>query len=214
MMSAHQELCKAILDSDVGRVHHLIQADDVNVNAKGPCDHRPLSLALKMRSAEVARALLQHGADVEASEIDDPTVGRNTILDGAFAEAAFMDEPERLSILLDAGLSVDYCNHDGWTLLARAAWNSVALTKWLLDRGADANVPSKGGWTPLMCAVNAAVSRLAGEEIREVVTLLVDAGADVRASNVRGESAAEVLDRQSTIDARLKEQLRDLLRLK
>jgi ankyrin repeat protein len=197
-MSA-SEFCEAVAAGDNSLVNELLARTDVAIDAKCPEGRLPLAIALRANSVPLVRSLLQHGADVEAVEIEhDPTVTGNTILDGVFVEATHLDEPQKLILLLDAGLSVNYQTRKGWTLLTQAVWNSVAVTRLLLDRGADPNLSGADGWTPLMCAVNIDVGSLRSDDIEGVVQLLRSAGAQSDARNTKGETAEDILKRQIT----------------
>ncbi len=66
----------------------------------------------------------------------------------------------------------------GWTCLHFAADNDhLAICRLLIDKGAQVDAKSSGGWTPLHYA--------AGRNV-EIVRLLCDSGADVEARNNDG----------------------------
>jgi ankyrin repeat protein len=96
---------------------------------------------------EVARLLIEHGADV-----NQPGARGASPLLGAVSSQSGLALPE---LLLAHGAAIDAQCNDGWTPLMHAAhwdarWNE--LSQWLLDRGADPNHISHDDWTPLMLA--------------------------------------------------------------
>jgi len=94
---------------------------------------------------------------------------------------AVIGQTKRAADLIKKGAEV---NRLGWTPLHYAASKGHADTvKLLLANKAIANAPSPDGTSPLMMAA------YAGSE--EVVRILLNAGADVTARNLRGEDAAD-----------------------
>lgn len=127
--------------------------------------------------AASVRALLRHGADVNAQPAIGP--GPAFIFGGgrsALMWAAYRGDVAILKILIEAGADV---NAEGLlgTPLAQAAWADQAdAARFLLDRGARVNQASHGdGYTALHWA--------ASTEERDVtlVKLLLDRGADANA---------------------------------
>ena len=93
-------------------------------------------------------------------------------------------------MLLDAGVEVNARYGNGLTALMWAAGhtNDVPVregeetVRRLLDRGADIALTDDRGWTALMIA--------AERGHKEIVTLLLSAGADPKARGLNGETAA------------------------
>jgi len=102
-----------------------------------------------------------------------------------------------LEFLLRSGAQVDLVSEDrGSTALFDSAMGRhKSLVKALIDAGADVNMPSKGGQTPLVVVVGA------GDE--EIVELLVKAGADPNIEDSLGVSARKyaALFKKSTMIA-------------
>lgn len=159
----------------------------------------PLATAAEQSDAKAVRALLDQGADVNASQPDGMT---------ALHWTAYHDNLELAQTLVEARAAVSVTNRYGVTPLALACQNgNGALVELLLAHGADPNTPLPGGETALMTAartgrlgpvlallkkgadVNARERRgqtplmwAAAEGHAQVVSALIDAGADVNAS--------------------------------
>ena len=119
----------------------------------------PLHLA---HSEEVARFLIEHGADVNAR---DGEYGMTPLFNQGIAVCRF---------LVEKGADVNARDEYMKTPLHVAAnWNKKELADFLLSHGADVNARDASGWTPLHWA--------AFEGGPEVAELLVSHGADTRA---------------------------------
>jgi ankyrin repeat protein len=135
----------------------------------------PPSLIDAARSADrdVIRALLQKGANVNATEPDGTT---------ALHWASYRDDLEGADLLIRAGAKVNATNDLGATPLWTASLNgSAAMVKRLLAAGADPNKALLAGETPVMVA-----SRSGNPE---VVEQLLAKGANVNATGARGQTA-------------------------
>ena len=163
-----------------------------------------LVTAVAAQDTQTAQALLAEGVDVNASRADGVT---------ALLWAAHWDDLDMTGRLLRAGANVNAADDHGVTPLARASENgSTAMVEKLLAAGADANAAQRSGLTPLMTAsrtgnvvvveallrsgaeVNATTGETAstalmwavGEPHRDIVTVLLAAGADPRTSTLKG----------------------------
>ena len=93
---------------------------------------------------EAVRALVQQGADVNATQPDGMT---------ALHWAARRDDVETATLLLKSGAKAEAATRYGVLPLYLASVNgSVAMLDLLLKAGADVNAVSAGGETPLMTA--------------------------------------------------------------
>lgn len=94
--------------------------------------------------------------------------------------AAFNDDPDIITALLDAGADIEARDKEwGATPLHWAAWsnNNPAIVIALLDGGADLNVRDEADSTPLHAAAEHSNNP-------EVIAMLLDAGADVHARDM------------------------------
>ncbi|MDB5969729.1 MAG: ankyrin repeat protein [Hydrocarboniphaga sp.] len=92
-------------------------------------------------------------------------------------------ECDKIEPALKSGLPINgFDNLDQTPLIAAVSQNQVACVKQLIARGADVNLADHAGWSPLIHAAYFG----SGEEL---LSLLVDHGANVNAQNNRGLTA-------------------------
>ena len=104
---------------------------------------------------------------------------RNKWGDSALMVAALNGQEKAVRYLRGKGGEV---NSAGWTALHYAAVNGhAAVAKYLLDQGANPVAASPNGVSPLMMA--------ARENKNDVVTVLLEYGADLAQKNDKGETA-------------------------
>ncbi|HLG97401.1 MAG TPA: ankyrin repeat domain-containing protein [Bryobacteraceae bacterium] len=170
---------------DLTKVRYLLDRG-AGVNARSKAGRTPLSIAVTYNgSAEIVRLLIAKGADVNAKDASGGTV---------LEQAATVNNLEAARLLLAKGADPNTTDELGYTALTQAAGSSehsAEMVKLLLDRGAKVNVVSGetveivkngkiriGRITPLMMAAVQADYR--------AVELLINAGAQVNATDIRG----------------------------
>jgi len=182
---------------------------------------RPLVVAITNNHIELAAFLLDAGADANAAdsfykrtplyaavEMRNPDYTRDTpppvpdvrdpldlikalLARGANPNARANTTPFRGFYQVSA----NWANFDGQTPFLRAALSGdVALMRLLLEHGADPNLATNDGATPLMAAagINWVVAQTysrSDNEYLEAATLCLDRGADVNAANSQGFTA-------------------------
>jgi uncharacterized protein len=162
-------------------------AGGAKVNARNAYNFRPLHWAVQCNHLAMVQALLQLGAK--------PNVKTNStfIIQETRTPLYFAAEVGNADIaqaLLNAGADAnDLCDSSNATALTEAAsWNELAVARVLLAGGASPNGVNRSGsgvdyyYFPLARACSA-----------EMVTLLIDAGAQVNARNQHGETALKSL---------------------
>lgn len=162
---------------------------------------------------EVAKALLDAGADVDLRNPDGETALHLTT-------GAWIPDASTLKVLIDAGADVNVRTKAGATPLHRAIWREdLEMVKLLLDHGADPNAKDEGGDTPLSLAelvgesfvalVEAAGAKddgrtdlLRAVEAGELdhVRTLIHGGADVNESGLRGRTPVYAASKVGRVD--------------
>ena len=173
-----EELFSAAKEGDVqkmkallARNRDLVKSTDTGMGATA------LHWAAIYGRKEAARVLLEHGADVNATEIHSGT---------AMHWAAHFNNAEVIDWLLDKGARIDHANQMGRTPLHVAARRGcLDVARRLVERGADIRATVNDGSTALLIA--------ARNGHRDVVDFLVAAGVPKTAKNDKGESYLDVL---------------------
>jgi ankyrin repeat protein len=160
--SGDSPLVKAVKAGDVQAVRALVKSG-ADVNASSGDGSTPLLWAAHNASAELAKVLIAAGAKVDAAN----DYGVTPLLDASRSgDAAMVD------LLLRSGANPKRAHPEGeMPLMAAARAGSVPAVRLLLARGVDVNTAETfQNTTALMWA--------AAEGHREVVDLLIEAGAD------------------------------------
>ena len=166
-MTASQELYEAIKTGGLSKVEALLDASPELVNGGGASGMPPLMLALYARQKEIARLLVNRGAEL------------NIWAAAAMGDRAVLER----ELATDPALIAQYSS-DGWTPLHLAAFfGHKELAEVLLERGADVQARSAN----TMC--NFPLHAAAAGQHTEVVALLLSNGAEVDGRQVGGHTA-------------------------
>src|SRR3984885_14004668 len=213
-------LLYAARDGRVEIARTLIAAN-ANVNQVEANGVSPLLMAIANNHIDVARLLLDHGADVKATDWWGRTPLWTAVdlrdLEVNKTDDNGVDRPAALQLiqaLLDRGANVNartkevpplrrwlmpisdlsWVDVTGQTAFLRAAISAdLTVMHLLLDKGADPNVATFAGTTPLMAA--AGVNWVGGQtyseskQFLEAVQLCLEKGSDVNAVNSMGITA-------------------------
>jgi ankyrin repeat protein len=170
----------AALCGFTGLAKHLILTHAEDVNARCGEHGSPLHAASYGGHLEVARLLLENGANFNLE--DDR--GKTPLV----AAYGGNDNLEAMRLLLKHGATTDILYNNLWLILHEASYyGHVGVMELLLQHNADVNARSKYKWTPLIWAS-------AGGRV-EVVQLLLERGADI---NAQSESDGTSLSRASS----------------
>jgi ankyrin repeat protein len=135
-------LMDAVNRNDVAAVKKLI-AQGVNVSELNANQDAPLVMAAYKGYSEIVKLLLEAGADVTAV---DPGMKAT-----ALHAAAYAGRTEAARLLVQYKIDIDKQGpFNGYTALHDAIWqNNVETAKVLIDAGANLNLKSHSGQTPL-----------------------------------------------------------------
>jgi len=137
------DLFAAIEKNDIQKVRYLLSIS-TDVNAKDPyASMTPLMMAAYDGYTEIARLLIEKGADVNARGGVDMDMT-------PLIYAASQDRADMIKLLLDKGANVNVKTQYGWTpLFFAASRGRVDIATLLIDKGADVNVQLPTGETTL-----------------------------------------------------------------
>lgn len=142
---------------DLVRAREVIDADPGSINRLSPDGYPPLGLAIFFRHPDVARLLIERGADVSAAADNAQRVAP------VHAAVAVRDH-ETMELLIARGADLDARQQEGYTALHAAAGHGDAkMVRLLLRAGADRSMKSDGGKTAADLAADNGFAELAGE---------------------------------------------------
>ena len=174
--SLERELIVASRTGDAAKVRSLL-AEGAGVDARDAGGVTALVAAAYGNHVEVARLLLDAGADVNAKDETEQSAY-------LIATSEVGDDTRLLELTLANGADVDAKDSYNGTGLIRAADRGhVAIVERLLETEIEIDHVNRLGWTALLEAII-----LGGGDRRhtDVVRLLVDAGADVNLADAEG----------------------------
>ncbi len=167
------DIHEAIQENDAVRVKQILDADPDAMNERdnGRFRELPIHIVATTGNVEIARLLLDAGADIDAGDSDNST---------ALGVAAMRRQGEMVTLLIERGANVNHRDRKADCPLSFAVYGrDEAIVKQLVDAGADLWYRSLGGETLLHHA--------SGRGLTEFVTYLLDNGADVNARSEDGE---------------------------
>lgn len=138
---AKVSFCEAVALGDTPRVQEMLAANPDLVHTRTTDGYPPLGLAIFFRHGELARWLIEQGADVNA-------VARNANCVAPVHAAAATCDRETMRMLLDRGADPNARQQLDYTALHGAASRGdIEMAKLLLDHGADRNAKGSDGKT-------------------------------------------------------------------
>ena len=144
----------------------------------------PLHLALRMGYLDIARMLVEHGADVSAQAEAGLSVLHSAVENG---------HGDFARMLVERGTDVSAQDKSGWNVLHMASrFGYVDLARILVERGADVSAKTENGWTALYLTCYDGHVYLA--------RMLVERGADVSAQCDEGRTALHEASHRGHVD--------------
>jgi len=171
----------AAFTGDLASVKKFIR-QGTEVDAKDSDSWTPLWWAISSRRQEVARFLIESGADVNTTHRDD-LKGRSVLL---FTVRKGCVKLVELLIARGADVNAASGSRSSTPLNAAALTGNKPMVEILIAKGADVSGKRLSGRTPLYSA--------AEQGHTEVVKLLIAKGADVNASDRRGRTPLAIAE--------------------
>lgn len=176
----HELFFQAAKKDDAQCIRELLQNKRVNINAQDASGKTALSWSSYNKSAMALQELLKYHPDLNLANKYGWT---------PLKKAASCGNVKAVSLLIDAGADVNCADDEGYTPLMNAHDNTE-ITQILISAGAHVNHQAfKDGTTPLMWATI--------ESRKDVIQLLIAAGATDTLFNKRGENARMIAAKKS-----------------
>lgn len=169
-------LMVAASDGHVSLVRELLTLGAA-IDSQSSIGRTALSWAAIKGQVETVKALLEAGVDVNIEDNNKFT---------PLIWAAFNGHREIVTALIHKGARIDAQTDDGKDALTYAVLSkNEQIVRDLLLCGANPNMQNEHGITPLMYAVQLS---------EEIVTMLLEAGADSSIKSNKGETASDMLE--------------------
>ncbi|GEO06247.1 hypothetical protein AAE02nite_39110 [Adhaeribacter aerolatus] len=138
---------EAAATGQLATVEKHLQEDQTAVNALSADGFTPLGLACFFNQPELAKLLIENGADVNAPS-------QNGLRVSPIHSAVAARNTELVKFLVDHGADINATQAGGYTALHAAAQNGdEELIKYLLEHMADINAMTESGKTPMELAI-------------------------------------------------------------
>lgn len=167
------ELIMSSFDGDFNKVKEYL-AKGADINFKEPIYNvTALFFALKGNNTEIARYLIEHGADINLGANENTT---------PLMAAILTDNTEIVNLLIKKGADVNRKEIDGKTALLFAVYkDNVDYVRLMLEHGAEVNVEflyRENSEVPVEEGVKKTILQVAKEMgNKEIIELLIQAGA-------------------------------------
>lgn len=172
-------LMAAALEGDADRVARALRAG-ANTERRDAAGRTPLLLAVTGDHIDSARILVAHGADPDALDDRHDTPWLVTGVTGSAA---------MLEVLLPANPDLTIVNrYGGVSVIPASERGHVDYVRRVVATGIDVNHVNNLGWTALLETVILADG---GQRHRDILRILLDAGADASISDAGGVTAAQ-----------------------
>ena len=185
-----EKLLEAAHSGNVEEMRLVIQSG-ADLNASHPNGTAAIHIASNNNHVEIVKLLLEAGVNVnqKGAQGTTPLLFALVRRDGDTSDRSGM-----VALLLAAGADPNATNEQGIRILDSAlsfamAPGGLKIFKLLVEAGAELDVPDTLGNTPL--------HRATYDIHEEIVSILLDAGADVKKRNKYGETPAAVAENRA-----------------
>lgn len=174
-IDAYRGIHLAVTEGDINEVRRLAGSGE-DLDVRDGHGRTALMIATYHRNEKIAEVLIANGADVNA--MDSQRYDILTI-------AAVRDDLPLLELALDGGADPAAITspYDGTALIAAAHLGHVQIVQRLVDAGAPVDHVNNLKWTALIEAI---ILGDGGPRYQQVVTVLIEAGADVNLADGNG----------------------------
>jgi ankyrin repeat protein len=167
------EIHKAVKDQELEKIKTLLQANPQLIHSTDEWQRTPLHWACRINNPELVALLLASGAKPNILDVNKIS---------PLHSAASRGNIEAVELLLEHGAEMDVAGLSGNMPLHYAAWNGqTAMVALLLENGACLDCLNERNRTPLLIAARE-------EGGVDVVRVLLDAGANVNAVDLYGDT--------------------------
>ena len=174
-----KEFFRAIEEGNTAKVKRLI-SEGVSIHSKIESAFTPLHVAAEYCRYDIARFLIENGADVNARTVKGWRGGRTPLHFAARGNCVKVAQ-----LLISKGVDVNVEDDDRFIPLHYAAfYGSKEMVVFLISKGANVNAKTDYQktlfWTPLYFAIE--------EEHFDIVKILLKNGADLFVKDKRGKT--------------------------
>ena len=197
MMNINEKLLESIFNEDLEQVKECL-AQGANVNYDNGKSYEPPIILVSINgNLEIAKLLIQHGADVNNKSYFGSERQYYTTALNQSAHKGHLEHLEIAKLLIQHGADVNAKDSDGWNPLIAAVnrgymndpnKQSLEFAKLLIENGADVNAKNIYGNTALMIATQ----NNSNTKYLDTIKLLIENGADVNAKNNKNETALKI----------------------
>ena len=188
------EFFSSVRAGNVSAVIQALRPEPYLVNFQDEIGKTPLWLAIESGVVEMIQLLMTHGASIEVADPDG-----NSLLHLAIEKCLNSygtirkNYIEIANELLGLGIDVNTSNGKGFSCLHNAAiLGDKEIVSFLLEHGADVNIRSHEGFTPLLWSLCANAWERDIPKYLETLDVLIHTGADVNATTYDGRTALAI----------------------
>ncbi len=169
-----ERLASDILNNDIIRVQTTLESNPELAHGRSKGSSPMLMIAAESKTPEMVKLLLKYGPDVDANDKHDTT---------PLMIAAYCGQRGSVRLLLEAGADTNLKNKDGDTALIDTIRSDIQL----LEHGVYVDEQNNDYATVPLALMEAVTC-----EKQEIITLLLESGADPTIRDNKGRTAADI----------------------